>query len=347
MVKKLRTFPYTVVCSTPLGLDQVVVDATGIEAAKDAAITAIRHFSPSLDFVFPEKVLEYPSNKVLWVKSLSSTQDENEILKGFKPLTRGHTTMENKIWARVYEGRPIELIAFDPAGLFNEEIVWVDVPSNIWPLLTSEWLYNEKTKQFVPENLVAFRYQLESKISEIRRFMLSRSINVDGNTFDSDANSVRSIDLEVNNAKLWEEVKKEPYSVRWKTAYNEFVRLNLKQLIAIKMAMTERKNACFDREADLHDLISKLLSKGEKTDLTLAIEKFKSELFENWPFLIKEGDVTDPDNLSWCQLTLLNAPPTYVQEQEPVIQETTSEVSEEVVEALEVGDVVTIQQNTD
>ncbi len=74
--------------------------------------------------------------------------------------------MQAKKWARIMDGKPVEILTEDPAGRFHADILWVPVPEELAPYIDSTYTWDKDAGAFVEEQE---GYTLEKAITAKQR----------------------------------------------------------------------------------------------------------------------------------------------------------------------------------
>ena len=159
------------------------------------------------------------------------------------------------MWARIRNNKAIEVINFDPAGKYHENIIWDAVPDEVkqnWTTDGANWYPPEiVAPETSVKKLSAMKIRLLSQLDSKATRIKERGITVDGDRFKTDFKTQSRFSQAVQRTD-----KDAAVVFNWKLRSGEFKVLDKTTINTILDAMFTHTQATFTNEKNLTDTIN-------------------------------------------------------------------------------------------
>jgi len=179
------------------------------------------------------------------------------------------------MWARLENGRVVELVRDDPTGLHATELQWVPVPPHLRQWVTYQYVLT--SDGISPPSAAVMRNQLLAALADRRWREESKGALIGTHRYHTDQASQSKLTAALIMGQMMEAAHGAgSYQVTWKTM-DGWADLDLAALTHVAMTCGAHVQTAFAREAAIGGLII------AASDWQTALQAFDSNINTGWP----------------------------------------------------------------
>lgn len=179
------------------------------------------------------------------------------------------------VWVGVLNDRPQEVVWVLPEGVVSDGFNWVEVDEELAPFVNGDYIV--EGNKVVPPSKDYFITQLKHDLATTRYISQNYFVTYNGNEFSTNSATRSVIDSRILEGQLQ---NTETYALNFK-ARNGNVIMSYTDLVNVKLLVAAHIQACFDREAEISELLDTKI--GKLKSYTKMVSEFIKECSTGWP----------------------------------------------------------------